>query len=189
MPTLNDDLTYLQAAQDALEDFLLSNELFWPVSGGHTGHLPRLSLGGILLAELRSRARAKTVSQQQRFHTVQTAVEAARTRWRVHWERKAVREFESRLRQWANYLNEYRENPAAQASYYPYEARLRVMLDLLRDECAGALPPHAEEMYRGLDVLLQAVFTPGEFIWDTDLRAGLPRQRYWYLYGSLRTRR
>ncbi len=186
MPTLNDDLTYLAAAQNTLEDFLLSPEIFWPLSGGHTGHLPQLSLGGLLLAQERARAHHKTGAQQAAFSAAQHAIHAARTRWRVAWERKAQREFESRLRQWANYLNEYRENPAGQAAYYPYEVRLRAMLDLLHEECAANLPPHLDEMYAGLNTLLQAVFVSGDFVWDTALRDGMPKSRYWYLYGGLR---
>ncbi|RMF41017.1 MAG: hypothetical protein D6755_12960, partial [Anaerolineae bacterium] len=144
------------------------------------------SLGGLLLSQERARAHPKTAAQKSALQKAENAIQAARTRWRVNWERKAQREFESRLRQWGNYLNEYRENPGGQAAYYPYEVRLRVMLDLLLADCPPNLPVHLQEMYNGLNLLLQAVFIPGEFVWDEDLRAGMPKSRYWYLYGSLR---
>ncbi len=187
MPTLNDDLTYLQSVAESLEQFLLSDEIYWPLGGRRTAHLPRLSLGGVLLASLRAGTYPKTEAQRRRWENLTRDVDAVRTRWRVAWERKAQREFEARLRQWKAYLNEYRENPGAQAGYYPYEVRLRVMLDLLAEEIdLGSLPEHISSMYTGLDALLRAVFVPGDFVWDETLQEGMPKERFWYLYGKLR---
>ncbi len=186
MPSLNDDLAYLKFATEVLEDYLLSGDIFWPISGGHTGHLPRLTLGGILLAETRSKARAKSGPQQTQLRHLQTAMEATRTRWHVAWERKAGQEFEVRLRQWAAFFNDYRQDAANQAAYYAYEVRLRVMLDLLLNQVGQNITPAALEMYHGLDAMLQAVFEPGDFVWETDLQDSFPKDKFYYLYGQLR---
>ncbi|GAB4522409.1 MAG: hypothetical protein Fur0018_04130 [Anaerolineales bacterium] len=187
MPTLNDDLSYLEFSVAALEDYLLSGDIFWPLSGGQTGHLPRMSLGGILLAMARSAASVQSPAQQSRLRRVKTAIEAARSRWQTTWARKAGREFEARLRQWAAFLHEYRENPSGQAAYYAYEVRLRVMLDLLLREGGENITPAAQEMYQGLDAILRAVFESGDFLWDASLKAGFPQNQYWYLHGSVRS--
>ncbi len=187
MPTLDDDLTYLQLASESLEDFLLSGDLYWPLAGQYTGHLPRLSLGGLLLASRRVRAHSAAQEAKARGEDAERVIGVLRTRWRVAWERKARREFEARLRQWAAYLDDYRDNPEAHASYYPYEVRLRVMLDLLAEEVGpDTLPQQERAMYEGLDVLLRAVLVPGAFIWDEALQGGFPAERFWYLYGRLR---
>ncbi len=187
MPTLDDDLMYLQSAVESLEKFLLSDEIYWPLEGRRTAHLPRLSLGGALLASLRAEAYPKTEEQRSRWESLTGEIETVRSRWRVAWERKAQREFEARLRQWSAYLNEYRENPGAQAGYYPYEVRVRVILDLLAEEInPQSLPEHITAMYSGLDALLRAVFVADGFIWDEALQNGLSRERFWYLYGRLK---
>lgn len=179
---------YLLAIIPELETYLLSRELFWPVSvappeGGQV--YPRLTLGGMLYAERATRAHCFRALTQMELRKIQIEIDYARAKWRTAWQAKAQREWVSRIRQWGNYLEEYRQHPDNQSSFYPVEVRWRVFVDLLMDEMEE--PPGEElKLLAGLDRLVESVFEPGEFIWEPILNPEFPKQPFWYLYGSLK---
>lgn len=191
MPSIEYDLRYLRAGVEALEDYLLSNEIFWPIGAvppAGDSPYPQLTLGGMMLARARLVARSGSTSmtnpQQVELASLEERMDAARTRWRVAWEGKASKEFGARLNLWRNFLDEYRESPENNADRFSYEVQRRVQLHLLGQE--GAVSPTQVEMLKGLDRLLEAVFIPGGFIWEPELESGFSKEPYWYLYGRLR---
>jgi hypothetical protein len=107
-----------------------------------------------------------------------------RSQWRAAWGQKAKAEFHARLILWRNFLEEYRQSPAAQFDRYNYEIGRRVTLQLLQPE-AEDLPESETEMLSGLDSILRSRFVPGAFAWDRDLASAFPQDEYWYLYGWL----
>ena len=190
MPSAEYDIRYLQAGMSLLEDYLLSADLYWPVGAspppGEPPY-PRLTLGGMLLARKRAQAYSLTTNQQAEFAQLVQQMDAVRSRWRSAWGQKAAREFRSRLNLWGNFLEDYRENPSANADRYRYEVGRRVQLQLLADEAID-LPQSDLDLLNGLDRVLQAALIPGRFIWDEELASGFPRETYWYLYGNLKSR-
>lgn len=170
--------TYFQAALDELETYLLSNELYWQLSVPGIS-LSRLTLGQLLLTRLRIQARGFLLPEEE------DRLEQIRRRWPAAWEKKARREFNSRLNLWKNYLEDYFESPSNYAADYPQEVRLRVILALLRQEISP--PPPEEETLAALDARLRTVFIPGPFVWEANLCAVFPQQTWWYLYGRLKT--
>lgn len=182
MPSYEQDLAFFEAGVQALSDYLLSEELFWPLSGGVA--LPRLTPGGLLLAQRRLRGRKGGLDEDARLRRGESALEATRSKWRSAWERKAAREVRARLDLWRNYLQDYRAAPAEQADAYPREVRWRVILHLLLAELSER-PPQAEAL-AGLDRLLRVFFLPGAFVWETELAGAFPAGEYWYLYGRLK---
>jgi hypothetical protein len=191
MPSPEYDLRYLRAGVDALDEYLLSNEIYWPVGAnppaGEPAY-PQLTLGGLLLAKARLEALAGSAAlsneQQVGLANLEERMEAARTRWRVAWESKAAKEFGARLNLWRNFLEEYRENSGNNADRYSYEVSRRVQLHLLGLD--APLSPAQVELLTGLDRLLEAIFLPDGFVWDPELARGFPKETYWYLYGRLR---
>ncbi|MBN2386179.1 MAG: hypothetical protein JXB85_04110 [Anaerolineales bacterium] len=180
MPALEQDLSFFEAGVDELADFLLSNELFWPLSSGRC-ELPRLTVGGLLLAQARLRARV----ERFRLERCELQLEATRVKWRVAWEAKSRLEARTRLDLWTHYLSDYRLLPEEHADRYQHEVQWRVMLHLLKAQLPA---PIAEtEILVGLDQVLQAGFLPGDFVWEVDLVPAFPRDPYWYLYGLLKT--
>lgn len=178
MTSAEKDRAYLEAGVSQLEDYLLSDELFWPITArGYD--LPRLTIGGLLLAMTRLEARG------ERIEALITRLDAVRAKWQVAWETKAGREFQSRFGLWGNYLSDYRQNPEGHADSYPHEVRSRVFLELLKPELPEALPE--QEALSPLDSVLRGNFLPGNFIWEPDVQAGFPREGYWFLYGTLRS--
>jgi hypothetical protein len=172
------DRAFLEAGVHSFEDYLLSNELYWPITArGYD--LPRLTIGGILLAKARLEARG------ERIESLVAQLDAVRSKWRAAWETKAGREVGGRMRLWSNYLADYRHNPEGHADAYPHEVRYRAMLHFLLDELPTS-PPEGEELSQ-LDSLLRRNLISGDFIWDDDLGPGFPREVYWFLYGKLRS--
>lgn len=179
MTTIEKDKAYLEAGIPELQNYLLSNELYWPVTA-RGFDLPRLTIGGLLLAKARLEARG------ERIGALGAQLDAVRSKWRVAWETKAAREFQSRFGLWSNYLKDYRQNPEGHADSYPHEVSYRVMLQLLQNELPASQPPEREGLPQ-LDSLLRMGFLPGDFIWEPTLQSGFPREEYWFLYGKLKS--
>jgi uncharacterized protein YukE len=172
------DRAYFEAGIPELGEYLLSKELYWPISArGY--QLPRLTIGGILLAQTRLEARGEHIEGL----TMQ--LDGLRSKWRTAWETKAGREFQSRFGLWNNYLADYRHNPESHADAYPHEVRYRVMLQLLLGELSAPLPER--DGLSQLDGLLRANFSPDDFIWEAGIQQGFPREVYWFLYGKLKS--
>ena len=178
MNPIENDKAYLKAGIPELGDYLLSKELYWPISArGYM--LPRLTIGGTLLALARLEARG------ERVESLVMQLDGVRSKWRVAWETKAGREVRARMRLWSNYLADYRYNPEGHADAFPHEVRYRVMLQLLLGELPS--PPAEQEGLSQLDGVLRASLSFSDFIWDADLQPGFPREVYWFLYGRLRS--
>lgn len=188
MPTLEYDLGYLRAALTMLDDYLLSNDLYWSIGNspprGEPPY-PSLTLGGVLLAQARAHAHPRPGNLIEQIASADEQLNAVRGRWRSAWGRKAGRDFHARLNLWRDFLEEYRQNPEANLDRYAYEVRRRAMLHLL-ESGAGEIPKAEQELMAGLDRLLRIALIPGDFVWEVELAAGFPEETYWYLYGRLK---
>jgi hypothetical protein len=185
MKTFAYDLGYLQACLEEMESYLLSDELFWPISATPpqgAPDFPRLTLGSLLVSE--QRLKAYPQAQAAQVQRVTSDIEHIRSKWRVMWEKKAVRSYTVRLRMWSEFFDEYRSSPQDNADRYAYEVRLRVMLELLKLEGGGHSQAEVE-MLGGQDRYLKSVLKEGGFIWEAEIQSGFPIGAYWYLYGSL----
>lgn len=185
--SLKTDIFYLQGAVSLLEKFLLSTELVWrmdarPAPG--EGALPSLSLEGVLLACARLRAGVLPMEQQFPAERLVREIEAILQRWQTAVEGKARRTFRTRLNRWKDFLDDYKADPEGNFDRYPYEVRLRVMLELLAER-ANQLAPAEHSLLAMLDISLQAIYQPGEFIWEAGLERSFPAKPFWYLYGVL----
>lgn len=187
MAAIDFDLEYWRACIADLKDYLLSEQLFWPLSARPSGSgisFPQLTLGGMLLTRARAFARAAP-PEKAALIPLDQEMGAIRDRWRSAWNRKAAREFTSRFRQWGNYLDDYRSNPESQAGYYSQEVRLRAILALLAAEEVDLQAGEAE-LLAAMDKRLRASFLTGNFIWKEVLIQSFPEDTYWYLYGTLK---
>lgn len=171
------DREFLEAGIQEMEDYLLSSQLYWPLSTRKRG-LPRLTIGGLLLANARLEADGESRAN------LLTRLAEIRARRQVAWEKKTNHEVKARCRLWQEYLTDYRHNPEGYADAFPQEVRNRATLDLLLAELYT--PPAEHEIVIHLDDLLREYFMPGTFVWDPGLQAGFPREVYWYLYGQLK---
>jgi hypothetical protein len=160
MPTQKDS-QYLSAGIPELENYLLSEVLYYPLSL----NLPQLTLGGILLSLARMGVQAAKFEAQ---------VEAVHSKWRAAWDVKSSREVRARSELWINYLAEYREAPKSGVHLYSQNVRYRAMLSLL-----GKTEDDS-------DAFVKSVFREDKFIWEEECAPNFPRETFWYLYGTLK---
>jgi hypothetical protein len=188
METLEQDLQYLRLAAGSLEDFLLSDNTYWPLpelaGSRETYAVSRLSLGGLLSVLARISARTMTHAQREEFEGLRAKVEQAKNRWRSHWMQKAEKEFPQRLTLWQNFLGDLNPRSPSAQNEYRNEVRWRVMLELLQGE-ADQLPPDAEARLASLDSRLRALWRQDGFVWDDELAKAFPPDGFWFLYGQL----
>jgi hypothetical protein len=185
VPSVVYDLGYFQAGVRVLKEYTLSSEIYWPAGAkppaGEPSY-PQLTLGGLLLAQTRLRARRLPTDQDVELTRLDREFDRVRARWRVAWEAKAGREFHARLVLWRDFLEEYRASPGNNVDRYAYEVSRRVMLALLTPEAPEVLPEELE-LLGALDQLLETILVRGDFIWDVELEHGFPPEKFWYLYG------
>jgi len=174
---ISKDKAFLEASLHEFKDYLLSDELLWPVTA-RGQELPRLTIGGVLLAK------ARLIASGEQIESFAGELDVIRSKWRVAWETKAGREISMRSRLWRNYLDDYRGDPFRYAGTYRHEVRTRVMIHFLLEELPH-VPPEGE-LIDSLDVMLKKFFVPGDFIWDVELRNGFPFDVFWFLYGTLK---
>jgi hypothetical protein len=187
LPSLEYDLRYLRAGLEELSDYLLSDDLFWPINtsppSGESPY-PRLTLGNLMLSKKRLQARSLLPDQQIQFTKFTNQIEIVSTKWRVAWEKKASHGFRSRLSMWKNFLDEYYKHPPSNADRYTYEVRLRVILHLLDSEISDKEESEIK-LLSSLDTLLRAVLVKNKFIWDSVYEGGFESEDFWYLFGKL----
>lgn len=160
------DQRFLSDAIPQLKDYLLSNDIFW-----NLGSDPQMTLGNLLLAEKSLDASGQLQADDAK------QIAAHKKEWRTAWEKKAEKEFNSRLRQWGQYLAELGENPSRHAAHYRSDVRNRVLLELLAAEAPG-LSHHLAS----LDTVLKRLTMSGDFVWDSELESEFSKGKFWFLY-------
>jgi hypothetical protein len=182
---LREDLEVLEAMAAEMNEYLMSEVLFWPM---RKGNLPRLTIGGYLMREHRLRALAALLSEEER-QRLEAAVEQfnqALVEKVVRFEGRAHEELAARLRQWGEYLRDLKGEVGANAGYYPSAVETRAILAALVDKLER--PPYRLEENRlqplaMLDQNLRTHWQPGDFVWAESWRPAYPQARYWWLYG------
>jgi len=187
MKSIEYDLRYLSAGLEILENYLLSDEVFWTIyvnpPEGEPAY-PKLTLDGLLLAQARLAGHHMYPNQKSQVDPILTNLEFDRSKWRVAWEKKATQCYLVRERMWNVFLQEYQDNPQENADRYRYEVRLRVMLELLKTEFKRQDYLNIDSL-PGLDKYLKNVLLSKSFVWELDIQEGFPEDVYWFLYGVL----
>jgi hypothetical protein len=186
MKDANYELSYIQAGLEELEAYLLSKEVFWPVSTPAPLRLfPKLTIGNLLLSQKKlegySVGGQLATVQRSTFSHLKREIEGFSEKWAVAWKTKAAQEFQSRLRQWTHYLNDLEKKIDAHAPYYNSEVRSRVLLQLLREYASQDSQTALEQ----LDAAFRGCFTSADFIWDQQIQSGFPQEKFWFLYGMI----
>jgi hypothetical protein len=173
------DHVILEHGSTELKDYLLSEQLFWPLDSGE-----RLTIGSLMLALARAKVSAQTPHEQQKNIGFEQEISNIRSKWRTNWSNKALLEFHSRLRQWELALREILAKENRQMVMYKHEVSLRVILELLKTEIISP-DLSANEHLQILDRRLRSVILLGAFIWDPQTQAAFPKDRFWFLYCRL----
>jgi hypothetical protein len=187
------DLQLAAAMADELEDFLISNEIFWPLerrAAAGDPPFPQLSLGGLLLTldELDAWEGELAPPEAAELQRLRGRVDVLRAKRGAAIQRKAGQELRTRANLWRAYLGDLEEGGGRSVELYPQEVRQRVMAGRLLETAAGlaeASPPR--RLLGELDAMLRRRFEAGPFVWDRRLAKRYPPGDYWFLYGTPRS--
>lgn len=171
---------------DEFDSFILSTQVFWPIShaGIRGSTLPRMTLGGLqlLLDELAAQNPQMDSKQAGQYDRLFHKVESLRGKWQSTIEKKAIQELKARLNLWGAYLNDLEEQPEW-IENYPREVRNRVMIHHLIDILNRSPELEAElQAVSNLDHRLRDFVIPGTFIWEEPLQPVYPQEKFPYLY-------
>jgi hypothetical protein len=185
--TPDSDLQFVEACAPELEAYLMASVIYWPLAQpkGHSP-LPRVTLGGLLLALHRLSAVERDLPAEQavRLTRARTRIETERLRRTAAIGAKMTLETRARLSLWRTYLDDLSESPASNADLYPTEIRQRAMLQLLATAPeTGPLPAEERQAVPTLDARLREMFAAGSFVWDVQLAPAFSPPEYWFLYG------
>jgi hypothetical protein len=186
------DVAFCKAMAGEMEDYLSSNVLFWEPSrrrfGG--GELPKLTIGGLLLALRRLTTLRERLDPAQTRALAQAGevLDRARSQRRVRYETKLERDLRSRLDAWAWYLDDMERSGEAATAYYPRQVENRTKIGLLLDDARDSKMSVVASRQRqaALDERLRQNFESGAFVWPDALQPGFPAERFWYLWGRPR---
>lgn len=166
------DLAALREMTAQLSDYLLSDILFWQLSG--SSDFPKLSLGSYWLVRQRLSADDQHHAEIERLNQQADAVLA---QWRSTAERKATGELHARLNLWQRFLGD------GQGRYATEVAQRAMMALLLRHFPALASSPEAQTL-AALDAALRGRTEAGPFVWAPELQPAFPEGEFWFLYRS-----
>lgn len=185
---LGQDVTILAEMAGEMDDYLRSDVLFWQMM---KGGLPKLTLGGYLMRQHRLLALSSLLTAEEQA-VVDTAVaqfNQALVEKIVRLEQKAHQELEARIRQWAEYLKDFRWERSAALAGYASAVETRVMITAVTDKLQlppYQLDPRITEQIVLLDGNLRSRWRSGAFFWPEAWQPAYPQADYWYLYGAVK---
>jgi hypothetical protein len=144
---------------------------------------PKLTIGNLLYFRNSTTAAAITPYHKQAINEANSSYKDLKKEWNTAWQEKTELEFSSRIRQWKYYLKELNNNMEEYAPYYPVEVRVRVLLQLLKNELKNK--GKKQDTLKALDKQLKGHFNKSDFVWEEGLSKAFPKKEFWYLYGYL----
>lgn len=181
------DVRALTAMIAHLTPYIYDTELFGALNDNN---LPRLTIGGILmrLHRLKLLSEALTSGQKSALEAASSKFAEVRQQWAVHYERKVSREILSRVGSLDQFASECAQNLAACADNYPAAMEKRVMSEHLHDElkALNLLSTEITGRLAALDNALNRCIEAGEFCWSPQVQAAYPREKFWFLYQTVR---
>ncbi len=180
------DLTFAQVVVDQIDDYVQAEVLFYPVGAINGMEMPPLTLGAWLETEWRLNATA-TAGSANVLNAARAEVQKARANSPDLYTNKAQREFRSRMDTWELWLADQKNNidsdqPLNAGAVYASQVHVRLKLELLQDH----VPQQTAQLLRlrMADETLQRRFRRGAFVWEPELAAAAPKDRWWWLWAS-----
>ena len=174
------EIEFLRSANNELEMYLLSNQLYWHMACPGIGQSP-LTPGNLLFTKAIIDGSTLNAFQQGDYERVWQQIENTRMKWNALWQKKASMEFFARLRIWENALIDFIDSRDIPLPHYRNETRGRVILQLLLADTGKKILGGSERLL-SMDKNLRLVFNPGKFIWKSPLEPIFPKEEFWYLY-------
>jgi hypothetical protein len=168
---LKRDMDYLKSSPSELETYLLSKDIIRQLPGF------TFSAGGILLAHERLVAASLDSQVLADWQEIQVIC----GHWKTAWASKCQMELKMRLRQWGDFIMGMASDKNEPSTAYRHQVRNRVIIQLFEDSLPELAAEYSESIVRK-DKILEKYSVDNEFIWETEVQTGFPREKFWYLY-------
>jgi hypothetical protein len=193
--SIEEDLAEAEAMLKGFERYLRGNDVYGSVTGGffNFGNMPALTLGALVmrLRRLEALREQMTAEQRQRLEIAQRQHDQIRQDWHAHYEKKALREANSRLNTMQQYFADLGQGTDAASGYGPEQLHRTIVQELLGVMAEmGVESADLEAKLRYIDNRLNASAVEySGFSWDPVLEPVYPQMAYWWLYKQPRSRR
>ncbi|NPV56990.1 MAG: hypothetical protein HPY76_10030 [Anaerolineae bacterium] len=185
MKTWELDLMFLQAAVPDLQRYLLSKEIYYPITYPRILDTamkpPRLTIGGIRLSQERLSVIKLEYRRAIKFRELNQQISEIYEKWKSNWGRKSAQEISNRQTLWHNCLRELMEHPSSAGSQYSQSVRWRVIIELIKDYGKDYVDGFPASL-AALDRLLVSITSPGPFVWEEIYKEAFPYDAFWFLY-------
>lgn len=159
-PELAAKLLEAEKMADELEDYLLSDKLFWQISVDTPlgTRQPKMTLGSLYerIQDLERHVDELGPNDSRRLQQIKLAWEEARQRFPQQWQDKLRREFKSYMHNWRYFLEQRASNPERWSQEYKFEVRnrerARLVLRLLGPDASADLLKEYETVEKTLDI-------------------------------------
>ncbi len=159
-PELAAKLLEAERMADQLEDYLLSDRLFWQISVETPlgTRQPKMTLGSLYerIQYLEAHRDELGPNDGSRLQKIRRAWDEAQARFPEQWREKLRREFKSYMHNWKYFLEQRSANSERWTQDYKFELRnrerARLALQLLGPEAAADLMQEYEIIEKKLDV-------------------------------------
>lgn len=180
---LAQDLREAVTMLENLAAYLRGSELYGSATGGffNFGNMPSLTVGALVMRLRRLKALHIQLSQEQRstLDALLKQHEAIRKEWRSHYEKKVLREANSRLDSIQQYFQD--DNRSAYAPELLRRTIVQELLGVMNE--LGLASKELDDKLRYIDNRLGGIaLVHGDFAWDPILEPVYPKNEYWWLY-------
>ncbi len=173
MEWFESDHAYINAAIEQIQPYLSSKNLYWPLGQLTTP----LTIGNLLFA---LRRLSSNGDYQDFVEDVNQQLETIRRLNRYLFEQKETQEIKSRIRQWAEALEDWNENGLSLSSLST-EGRNRAIIELIMKDL-GRYISDESTFLESVDEKYRSTTTEGDFLWEEDLRSQFPADTFWFLW-------
>ena len=193
--SIETDITEAEAMVKGFERYLKSNEVYGSAGGGifGFGQMPSLTAGALAMRLRRLGVLEAQLDDQQRdrLAAVNRQHDAICTEWQAHYEKKLLREANSRLDSMRHYFQEIGQGQDAVSNYPPEQLRRTIVQEILTVMDALKIESADLDTKRNyIDDRLQGVaLDPTGFQWASILEPAYPEKEYWWLYRQPRAAR
>jgi hypothetical protein len=184
MQPVEQDLKFIESTCQDLDDYILSNQLYWPVD--HETYrdgisFSRVTIGLIRLITEQLRAVKLSEEQSSRLKEANRIIDNIQRKWKVAWGKKVSAEFKSRLNLWQEFIRECISDKKVLLSGFRTALSNRtilqlLLLDLPNEEAGLILSLHETDQW------LRENLVEGPFIWDDEYQHTFPSEKFWFLY-------
>jgi hypothetical protein len=187
--SIDRDLMEAREMAEGLAEYVRGDQLFGTVGDGGVfggGDAPSLTIGNLLMRLRRLQALEGDMlpAQKALLTEIEAAHDEARTEWDAHYNAKLIYEFNNRIASLRAFLTECEDNADNCADNYLIQANIRT---LLQDIVDALKKYHLSDLkidsnFKQVDLALDRLTDPSDFLWDLRLGIAYPREKYWWLY-------